>query len=280
MPRTRVDWKIKNQVVHLGERTILVGVVNITPESVADAGRYMDPDRAFERALQLIDQGADIIELGGESLRPGAPRVTEAEELRRVIPVVKRLRGKIGKPIIVETYKSAVAEKALEHGASIIKDSTGLTIDPELAKVAAKFDASFIVQHMRGMPDAWAKLGNVRDPVGTVIAEMNAAINRVIRAGVQRERIAIDPGFGLGKRKEQNSELLIGLDNFNQLKLPIQVSPTGKQFNTATLLEPSLSMSIAAATMAVLRGAHLLRVHDIDAIRPAALVADQAIRDL
>ena len=109
---------------------------------------------------------------------------------------------------------------------------------------------------------------------------MNAAINRVIRSGVQRERIAIDPGFGLGKRKEQNSELLIGLDNFNQLKFPIQVSPTGKQFNTATLLEPSISMSIAAATMAVLRGAHLLRVHDIEAIRPAALVADQAIRDL
>ena len=278
MSRKLVDWKIKNEVWRLGERTRLVGVVNVTPDSLADGGRYQDPDRAYVRVVELIDQGADMIEIGAESLRPGTPRVAEAEELRRLVPVLKRLKGKIAVPVCVETYKSAVAAKALEHGATIIKDSTAMTIDPELGKVICQHDAGFVIQHMRGMPETWSKNPSVKDPVGIVAAELNAAVNRAVRAGVQKERIAIDPGLGMGKRREQNTELLVGLDEFSKFKAPIQVSPSGKQLNAELPLEPSLAMTIAAATMAVLRGAHLLRLHDIAAVRPAVLVADEALR--
>lgn len=279
MPRKRVEWKIKNELLRLGERTLLVGVMNVTPDSLFDAGRHMDPDLAYVRALQIADEGADILEIGVESQRAGAARVSEAEELRRLIPVLKRLKGKLVVPVCVETNKAAVAEKALEHGATIIKDPATLSLDPDLAKVVARYDAGLIIQHMRGTPDTFAKLGGMKDPVMTVLTELNAAIGRALRAGVERERIVVDPGFGIGKRREQNTELLTGLDEFSKLRGPIMVSPSGKQFNAALPLEPGLAMTIAAATMAVLRGAHLLRLHEVAAVRPAVLVADAALRD-
>ncbi|MBI5086963.1 MAG: dihydropteroate synthase [Acidobacteria bacterium] len=276
MSRKRVEWKIKNEVWRLGERTLIAGVINVTPDS--EMGRYEDPDRAFVRAMELVDEGADIIEIGAESVRQGSKRISEAEELRRLVPVLKRLRSKIALPICVETYKPAVAEKALEHGATIIKDPTGLTLEQDLAKVAMKHDAGFILQHTRGTPETWAKLGGFKDPVGIILAELNAALNRAARAGVQRERLVVDPGLGMGKRKEANSEILSGLDEFNQFHLPVQVSPSGKQFAAAIPLEPCDATTIAAATMAVLRGAHILRVHDVAAVRPAVLMADQALQ--
>jgi len=278
MSRKKVDWKIKNEIYHLGERTFLVGAINVTPDSVMDGGKYEDPDRAFVRAMELIDQGADFLEFGAESLRQGSKRVPEAEELRRLIPILKRLKGKVAIPIIVETYKPAVAEKAIEHGATVIKDSTGLTMEPDLAKVVMQHDVGFIMQHMRGTPETWAKLQSFKDPVGMIAAEMNAALNRAGRAGVLRERLVVDPGLGIGKRKEANTEILVGLDAFNQYHLPIQISPSGKPFNSAVAVDPSDTTTIAAATMAVLRGAHLIRVHDVALVRPAVLIADQAIQ--
>ena len=279
MLRKKVDWKIKNETYHLGDRTFLVGAINVTPDSVIDGGKYEDPDRAFVRAIELIDQGADFIELGAESIRQGSKRISEAEELRRLVPILKRLKGKVAVPIIVETYKPAVAEKAIEHGATVIKDSTGLTLEPDLAKIVTRYDAGFIMQHMRGAPETWAKLPSFQDPVGMIAAEMNAALNRAGRAGVLRERLVVDPGLGIGKRKEANTEILVGLDAFNQYHLPIQVSPSGKPFNAAVTVEPSDTTTIAAVTMAVLRGAHLIRVHDVALVRPAVLIADQAIRE-
>src|SRR5271163_1385130 len=142
MTRKRFEWKFRGKTLNLGERTLLVGVLNVTPDSFSDGGKYQNPDRAFARAVELEEQGADIIDIGAESTRPGSVRVSEAEELRRLVPVLKRLHGKLTVPISVDTYKAAVAEKALEHGAEIINDPSGLTFDAQLARVAANHDAA------------------------------------------------------------------------------------------------------------------------------------------
>lgn len=277
MPRKKVEWKIKNEVLRLGERTLLCGVISVTPEQGAP-GNYEDPDRAFVRAMELVDAGADFIEVGAECLRPGWQKVEEAEELRRLVPVLKRLRGRLPVPVCVETYKAAVAEKALEHGATIIRDPSGLTLEQELAKVVMQHDAGFILQHMRGTPQTWSKLGAWKDPASLVSAELTAALNRAGRMGVERNRMVIDPGFGMGKRKESNTELLVALDEFHKLRLPVMVSPAGQQFDAEIPVEPCEATTIAAATMAVLRGAHIVRVFDVAPVRPAVLVADQALR--
>src|ERR1700730_11940634 len=155
MLRKRFEWKFRNKTLQLGERTLLVGVLNVTPDSFSDGGKFLDPDRAFAHAIELEEAGADIIDIGAESTRPGAVRISEAEELRRLIPVLKRLRNKLTVPICVDTYKAAVAEKALELGADIINDPSGLTIDPELARAARQADAGRIGNYMLGVPESW-----------------------------------------------------------------------------------------------------------------------------
>src|SRR5271167_3908921 len=149
MPRKRFEWKLRDRTLSLGERTLVMGVLNVTPDSFSDGGKYLDPDRAFARAIELEELGADIIDIGAESTRPGSERVSEAEELRRLVPVLKRLRGKLAIPISVDTYKSAVAEKALEHGAEIINDPSGLTFDPLLARTVANHNGAIVLNHMR-----------------------------------------------------------------------------------------------------------------------------------
>src|SRR5271157_4792637 len=157
MSRKRFEWKFRGKSLNLGERTLLVGVLNVTPDSFSDGSTYQDPDRAFARAVELEEQGADIIDIGAESTRPGSARISEAEEKRRLIPVLKRLRGKLAIPISVDTYKAAVAEAALDLGAEIINDPAGLTFDAGLAKVVANHNAGLILNHMRGTPESWPK---------------------------------------------------------------------------------------------------------------------------
>jgi len=279
MPRKLLDWKLKNETWRIGERTLLVGVLNVTPDSEYDEGRYQDPGRAAERALELCEQGADLVEIGAESWRAGSARVSEAEELRRLVPVLKRLRGKLPVPLIVETAKSAVAEKAVEYGAQVLKDPTGLLIDAEMARVANQSGAGLILQHMRGTPDRWARAGGIKDPSSLVQQELAAAISRALRANVPRQAIVIDPGFGLGKRKEHNTDLLVAFDRLTGFDLPVQISPTGKPFHTTPQVDTGFYGALAAAVAAVLRGAHFVRTHDIPAFRPALLVADQLLRD-
>src|SRR5262249_52327628 len=162
----------------------------------SDGGRYLDPDRAFARAVEIEEQGADIIDIGAESTRPGAQRISEAEELRRLIPVLKRLRGKLTIPISVDTYKSGVAEKALEHGAAILTDASGLTFDPPLPRIAANHDAGLIVNHMRGTPETWHKLPPLKDLMGAIRRDLDASLHRAVRSGMDRARIVADPGLG------------------------------------------------------------------------------------
>ena len=199
MTRTRSNWKVRDHVLTIGERTLIMGVVNVTPDSFSDGGRFLDPDAAAAHAMLLEQQGADIIDIGAESTRPGSERINTGEELRRLVPVLKRLKNKLNIPISVDTYKAEVADKALEHGASIINDVSALTWEPDLVKAIVKYDAGLILNHMRGTPETWTRLGPMKDVMGTLLAELEAAVHRATRAGVPREGIVIDPGVGFRK---------------------------------------------------------------------------------
>lgn len=276
--RKRYRWKLKDRDIELGERTLVMGILNVTPDSFSDGGEYSDPDRAMARALELEEEGADIIDIGAESTRPGSQRIPEAEELRRLIPVLKRLRGKLSVPISVDTYKSGVAEKALEHGAEIINDPTGLMLDVQLPKIATKYDAALVINHMRGTPETWAKLPPLKDLMRTITLDLEAAVHRARQHGVQKQQVAIDPGLGFGKRREQDSQIIASLSALRNLDLPVLIGPSRKSFlkkDDAGLTEFATAAAVAAC---VWNGAHIVRVHSVKAMRAAVEVAD-AIRE-
>ena len=275
----RLILKLKDREVQLGDRTLLCGILNVTPDSFSDGGKFTDPERAFDRAVELEEEGADIIDIGAESTRPGSTRVSEAEELRRLVPVLKRLREKLTIPICVDTYKSAVAAKAIEHGAEIINDPSGLTWDPSLAKVVRDSGCGLVLNHMRGTPETWAKLVPMHDPMGLVVKELEACLHRAIHAGVERSQIILDPGLGFGKRKEQNFELLARLGELIALELPVMAGPSRKSFLAGVAGEkPSEYATAAAVACAVLSGAHIVRVHDVAAMKHTLMVADGVLR--
>src|SRR4029077_12742886 len=230
MLRKRFEWKIRDKTLQLGERTLLVGVLNVTPDSFSDGGKFLDPDRAFAHAVELEEAGGGIIDIGAESTRPGAVRISEAEELRRLVPVLKRLRDKLTVPLSVDTYKAAIAEKALELGADIINDPSALTIDPDLARTVAQANAGLILNHMRGSPETWTKLPPLKDVMQTIVKELDASVHRAMRAGLDRKQIIIDPGLGFGKRKEQNAEILAQLDLLARPEKPIITGPPLRNF--------------------------------------------------
>jgi dihydropteroate synthase len=273
-------WKLKSREIMLGERTVILGVLNITPDSFSDGGKFQDPDRAFARAVEIEEQGADIIDIGAESTRPGAAPISAAEELRRLIQVLKRLRGQLTIPISVDTYKAEVAERALEHGAEIINDPTGLTFEPHLARTAANHDAGLILNHMRGRPETWAKLPPLPDVIGTIARDLEATVSRARHAGVDKARIVVDPGLGFGKRKEQNSEILARIHELAGLDFPILTGPSRKSFLAHPTERETLCATAAAVTAAILGGAHLIRVHDVAEMRAAANMADEMLRQL
>jgi dihydropteroate synthase len=270
----RYQWKLKQREINLGERTFLMGVLNVTPDSFSDGGKYADPDRAFARALELEEQGADILDIGAESTKPGSQRITEAEELRRLIPVLKRLKGKLSIPISVDTYKSGVAAKALEHGAEIVNDPSGILLDLQLPKVVNKYDAGLIINHMRGTPETWAKLPPLKDLMRTISIDMDAALNRARLAGVTRQQIVIDPGLGFGKRREQNSEIIARLGQLRVFDLPIAVGPSRKSFLKKEGDLDTEFATAAAVTASILSGAHIVRVHDVKAMKVVAEITD------
>jgi len=271
-------WKLKRREIRLGERTVLMGVLNVTPDSFSDGGKYSDPDRAFARAIELEEQGADIVDIGAESTKPGSARISAAEEMRRLIPVLKRLKDALGVPISVDTYKAEVAERALELGAEIINDPSGLTIEPALARAVSNHDAGLILNHMRGRPETWAKLGPMPDPMGTITRELEATVSRARHTGIDRSRMVIDPGLGFGKRKEQNALILGKLVALAGMDLPIMVGPSRKSFLAHPDPEETRFATAAAVVAAVLSGAHVIRVHDVREMRAATEVADEILR--
>jgi dihydropteroate synthase len=278
MFRKRFEWKIREKTLQLGERTLIVGVLNITPDSFSDGGKYLDPDRAFAHAIDLEEQGADIIDIGAESTRPGAVRISEAEELRRLVPVLKRLRNKLTVPLSVDTYKSVIAEKALELGADIINDPSALTFDPDLARTVGQANGGLILNHMRGSPETWLKLPPLKDAMQVILKELDAAVHRAMRAGLDRKQIVIDPGLGFGKRKEQNAEILGQLEALARLEMPIMTGPSRKHFLARESQEGTEFATAAAVAACVLKGSHLVRVHDVKAMKPVVEVADEILR--
>ena len=255
-----------------------MGVLNVTPDSFSDGGKYSDPDRAFARAIELEEQGADIVDVGAESTKPGSARISAAEEMRRLIPVLKRLKDALTVPISVDTYKAEVADRALELGAEIINDPSGLTFEPQLARAVSNHNAGLILNHMRGNPETWAKLGPMTDPIGTIARELEATVSRARRSGIDKARMVIDPGLGFGKRKEQNSLILGKLGQLAGLDLPIMVGPSRKSFLAHPDLEETKFATAAAVVAAVLAGAHVIRVHDVREMRAATDLADEILR--
>jgi dihydropteroate synthase len=270
----RYHWKLKHREVILGDRTLIMGVLNVTPDSFSDGGKFSDPDRAFARAQELEDEGADIIDIGAESTKPGSARIGEAEELRRLVPVLKKLRGRLTVPISVDTYKASVAEKALEHGAEIINDPSGIILDSMLPKVVSKWDAGLIINHMRGMPETWAKLPPLKNLMRSIAADLEASVHRAKQAGVQKHQLVIDPGIGFGKRKEQNAEIIGRLQQLKMFDLPILVGPSRKLFLKQDTEAETEFATAAAVTACILNGSHIVRVHDIKSMKSVVNVAD------
>ena len=265
--------------LQLGERTLVMGILNITPDSFADGGRYLDPDRAVAAGLQMIEEGADLLDVGGESTRPGAEPVPAADEMRRVLPVIERLAGRVPVPLSIDTYKSVVARAALERGATIVNDVSGLQYDPELAPVAAETRAGLIVMHTRGRSREMYELAVYDDAPAEVARELEQAILRATRAGVRREAIVVDPGFGFAKRSEHSYEVLARLEAIAALDRPILSGPSRKSFLQAALGERQPAArdwgTAAAVTASVLAGAHIVRVHNVAAMVDVVRVADR-----
>jgi len=271
-------WKLRSTELQLGDKTAIMGVLNVTPDSFSDGGLHSDPDAAYARALELEEQGADIIDLGAESTKPGSQRISAEEEWRRLAPVLKRLRDKLTVPLSLDTYKAEIAERAFEYGVEIINDPSGLTFDPDLAKTVANANAGLILNHMRGTPETWAKLPPLPDIMSVVARDLEATVNRARRAGVERNRIAVDPGLGFGKRREQNSEILAQLGQLAALECPVIVGPSRKSFLAQPTEDETLYATAGAVAAAILNGASIVRVHDVREMRAVALVADEVLR--
>jgi dihydropteroate synthase len=285
------EWNIGSRALSLGKRTLIMGVVNVTPDSFSDPGQFLDPEKAFAQALRLLDEGADIVDIGGESTRPGAkvsgsgpnqkgepPKlVSETEELERVLPVIQRIKQERPKAVIsVDTYKANVARAAVEAGAEIVNDVSAFRWDPKMAKTVADLKCGVVLMHMRGRPDEWRTQPPVPDIVVLVKRELRDWADAAILAGVKRERMVLDPGFGFGKTAAHNLELLARLEGLRRLGRPVCLGVSRKGILGRLLGRPTeqrLAGSLALACFALGRGAaQVLRVHDVAETRDAVAV--------
>ncbi|MGD0515007.1 MAG: dihydropteroate synthase [Terriglobales bacterium] len=299
------EWSLGSRYLLLGKRTLVMGVINVTPDSFSDGGLHFDRERAVEYGLQLLDEGADIIDVGGESTRPGAkvlptagsteaattgqPQkqpVSEQEELRRVIPVITALKQKRPESVIsVDTYKANVARAAVEAGAEIVNDVSGFRWDPQMVKTLAGLKCGTVLMHMRGRPEEWQTLPAVPDVVTLVKRELRAWADTALLGGVKRERIVLDPGFGFGKSFQENYPLLKRFDELHELRYPLLAGVSRKSFigralarngNDAPVGE-RLYGTLAAETALILKGAHIIRTHDVRACVDAARIGDVVV---
>ena len=280
--RKRFRLKLQSRTLLLGERTLLMGVLNVTPDSFSDGGLYLDAQRAVDRALEMERQGADLIDIGGESTRPGSEAMPIEEELRRVLPVLEGLRGSLKIPISIDTRRAEVAEAALAAGAEIINDISGLKSDPRIAQAAARHKAPLILMHIRGEPKTMQKLPFAREVLTDVASGLRTAAGKAIKAGVPRSRIILDPGIGFGKSFVQNYGLLARLPELAKLGFPLLVGTSRKTFLGATLArdgkhappEERIWGTAASVAASILAGAHIVRVHDVTEMLQVARVAD------
>jgi dihydropteroate synthase len=305
--RPHFPWRIGSRTLQLGRRTLVMGVLNVTPDSFSDGGLYFDPRRAVEHGLRLLDEGAAILDIGGESTRPGArvaartaaargsrrqPNirtfVPAEEEMRRILPVISKLKRVRPRAVIsVDTYKAAVARAAVEAGAEIVNDISGLRWDPEMAPTLAQLKCGAVLMHVRGRPEEWRRLPAVDDMVGLVRRELGDWARAAVSAGVARDRVVLDPGFGFGKNYEENYPLLARFEEFHRLGFPLLAGPSRKSFVGRALRrgkqdaasEARLFGSVAAAVVCIMKGAHIVRVHDVRATVEAAAMCDAVMRE-
>ena len=267
----------------LGERTVIMGVINVTPDSFSDGGALFDPATAVEAGVRMVEQGAGILDVGGESTRPGAGAVDDAEEHRRVIPVVQGLASRVDVPISIDTYKASTADAAFAAGASIVNDISGLRYEPELAEVAARRGAAIILMHTRGRSRDMYQQASYGDVVAEVLDELRESMAFATGAGMAKARILVDPGLGFAKEAPHSFEALARLDEFSELGCPLVVGPSRKSFLRAALgdLPPEERVwgTAAAVTAAVMTGSHIVRVHDVKEMVQVVRVADK-IRSL
>jgi dihydropteroate synthase len=267
-------------MLELGSRTLVMGIINVTPDSFSDGGVLFDPARAIEAGVQMVADGADLLDVGGESTRPGAQALDAAEERRRVLPVIEGLVPRVNVPVSVDTYKASIARAALEAGAALVNDISGLRYEPDLAGVVAQHKAPIILMHTRGRSKDMYKLAVYSEVVDEVLDELRESIAFAGGAGIPRESVLIDPGLGFAKEAAHNYEVLARLGEFSDLGRPVVAGPSRKGFLTRPFSkEISASerdwCTAAAVSAAVLAGAHIVRVHAVREMMPVVRVADE-----
>ena len=284
MSRRRFTLPLPNGgTLALGGRALVMGIINVTPDSFSDGGRLFDPARAVEAGVRMTDEGADILDVGGESTRPGAEPLDDEEERRRVVPVIEGLASRLRVPISVDTYKASTAAAALAAGASIVNDVSGLRYDPALAGVVAAHQAPIVLMHLRGRSREMYTQASYHDVVAEVLDELRASIAFATGAGVSADRIIVDPGLGFAKEAPHSYEALARLDAFAELGRPILAGPSRKSFLARRLggaVPPAERdwATAAAVAAAVLAGAHIVRVHAVREMAQVVRVADEIRR--
>ena len=304
--RAIFQWNLGARTVELGRRTLIMGVVNVTPDSFSDGGQYIDSDKAVAHAEKLLDDGASLIDVGGESTRPGAgvlapgaetgqgnpaetrlrTPVSEEEERKRVLPVIRDLKRRRPDAIIsVDTYKASVARAAVEAGAEVVNDISGFRWDPKMAKVLAELKVGAALMHTRGRPEEWRSLPPIGDPVLLVKRELRQWVEAAVLAGIKRDHLVLDPGFGFGKRFEENHPLLARFSELQQIGYPLLAGTSRKSFIGRILardgkdapVDQRMYGTLATETTLILKGAHIIRTHDVKFSVEAARVADAIV---
>jgi len=276
-------WSFCNMELDVSRRTVIMGILNVTPDSFSDGGSFFHSEEAVAQALQMQQDGADIIDIGGESTRPGSAPVTLDEELDRVIPIIEKLAPELQIPISIDTYKAGVARQALQAGAKIVNDISGLRFDPQMASTIANFNAGVVIMHIKGAPRDMQKNPYYNDVIAEISEYLTASADLAIHEGIKKAQIVIDPGIGFGKRLEDNLEIIRNLAKFKILGYPLLVGPSRKSFIGAILdlpVEQRLEGTIAASAACILNGANILRVHDVLEIKRAATLIDKLNKDI
>jgi dihydropteroate synthase len=276
-------WQVRNQTFDWGDRTYLMGVLNVTPDSFSDGGLFHQPEAAIAQARTLIAEGVDILDVGGQSTRPKAVEISLDEELERVLSIIQAVRQESDVPLSIDTTRAAVAEAAIDAGADIVNDISGATYDAEMLPVVAKLGVPIVLMHIRGTPQTMQQLTDYDDLIGDILAFLKARIDAAIACGVDRSRIAIDPGIGFAKTYTQSLEILRRLPEFRALGYPLLVGASRKSFIGHILNQPDPQQRVwgtAAACCAAIAGkADLLRVHDVKEMKDVCRVADTLFRD-
>lgn len=264
--RRLFDVPYPHGILHLGSKTYVMGILNVTPDSFYDGKRYNTLENAIDRALQMAEEGADIIDVGGESTRPGAYPVPETEEIKRVIPVIKKLSKQTRIPVSIDTYKAEVAERAIDAGASVINDIGGLLVDKKMARITAQAKVPVVIMHKKGTPRTMQRYPMRENGMSEIMSALRKSVSVALDTGIQEDRIILDPGIGFGKTAQHNLKILKRMGEFRSMGFPILIGTSRKKFIRTVLklsVQESLYGTLATLAVAVMNGAHIVRVHDV-----------------